>query len=303
MKLRDIIYLPKSIKYALCLIILLLTGAFVGIHLLGRMEGDASGQNDSIPQWRKNTSKHKQQFYYVEEQKSELFAFDPNTADSTQFLRLGLQPWQIRNIYKYRAKGGVYREKKDFARLYGLTVKKYRELEPYIHISADYRPAAELFANEKKEYERDTMKWTKIERDTLKYPIKLKEGETIALNGVDTTTLKKVPGIGSYYARAIVRYGERLGGYYSKEQLLEIEGFPRKSLAFFTVDPSHIRKLNVNKMTVTQLKRHPYINFYKARAITDYRRMKGEIKSLHDLSDLKEFPPEAIQRLEPYVEY
>ena len=30
--------------------------------------------------------------------KVERFPFDPNTADSTQLLRLGLQPWQVRNI-------------------------------------------------------------------------------------------------------------------------------------------------------------------------------------------------------------
>ena len=78
------------------------------------------------------------QYYATESQKVERFPFDPNTADSTQLLRLGLQPWQVRNIYKYRAKGGIYRQKEDFARLYGLTVKQYRELEPYIRISNDY---------------------------------------------------------------------------------------------------------------------------------------------------------------------
>ena len=81
----------------------------------------------------------------------ELFAFDPNTADSLALLRLGLSKWQIRNIYKYRAAGGVYRSKEDFARLYGLTVRKYRELEPYITIGADFQPAATLFPDRKAE--------------------------------------------------------------------------------------------------------------------------------------------------------
>ena len=65
----------------------------------------------------------------------ELFPFDPNTADSTTLLRLGLQPWQVRSIYKYRSRGGRFRVKEDFARLYGLTLEKYRQLEPYITIS------------------------------------------------------------------------------------------------------------------------------------------------------------------------
>ena len=78
----------------------------------------------------------------------ERFPFDPNTADSAQLRRLGLQTWQIRNIYKFRAAGGIYRKPLDFAKLYGLTVKEYRELEPYIRISSDYLPAATLVKEE-----------------------------------------------------------------------------------------------------------------------------------------------------------
>ena len=37
-------------------------------------------------------------YYNVGDVKVERFPFDPNTADSTQLLRLGLQPWQVRNI-------------------------------------------------------------------------------------------------------------------------------------------------------------------------------------------------------------
>ncbi len=44
-------------------------------------------------------------------------------------------------------------------------------------------------------------------------------------------------------------------------------------------------------------------NFLQARAIADYRRLHGPLKSLDDLRLLREFPPEAIERLRPYVEY
>ena len=73
-----------------------------------------------------------------------LVVFDPNTADSTTLLSLGLQRWQVRNIYRYRRAGGIYRRKEDFARLYGLTAGQYRQLEPYIRIGADYQPAVTL---------------------------------------------------------------------------------------------------------------------------------------------------------------
>ena len=118
---------------------------------------------DSIfSQKKASHTKRPVQYYATESRNTERFLFDPNTADSTQLLRLGLQPWQVRNIYKYRAHGGIYRQKEDFARLYGLTVKQYRELQPYIRISKDYLPASTLVGER-----------PKMERDTLRYPVKI----------------------------------------------------------------------------------------------------------------------------------
>ena len=232
------------------------------------------------------------QYYAVEQVKAELFYFDPNTADSTQLLRLGLQPWQVRNIYKYRAKGGIYRKPSDFARLYGLTVKQYRALEPYIKISADYLPASTLISEE------DT-----FARDTLRYPVKITKNEKIILNLADTNQLKRVPGIGSWYARAIVRYGERLGGYVNVGQLAEIENFPNEAMEYFVVENPEIIRINLNKLSINELRRHPYISYYQAKTIVDYRRLNGPLRSLDDLKLSKYFTVEAISRLLPYVEY
>lgn len=247
----------------------------------------------------------------VQSAKAERFAFDPNTADSTQLRRLGLPPFLVRNIYRYRAHGGVFSQPSDFARLYGLTQKQYRELLPYIRISADYRPAAELYPrNASRNYstrsergfaEQNGAGTLNSNPSTLHY--KLSPGEYVVLNEADTTMLKRVPGIGSYYARRITRYGERLGGFVSPEQLLEIEGFPEDALPYFQVDATAVRKLNLNTLSLSKLRQHPYVDFYMARAINDYRRLKGPLKSLDDLRLLPEFPPEVLERLRPYVTF
>ena len=256
-------------------------------------------------------------------QPKEEFYFDPNTADSSQLLRLGLQPWQVRNIYRYRAKGGIYRRKEDFARLYGLTVKDYRRLEPYIRISADYQPAASLFKNERR-YERNERVGNKVmllgnkvplsqnkeplleNKEPLSrkaYPVKIKAGEHVVLNMADTALLRRVPGIGVYYAKEIARYGKRLGGYVSVDQLDEIDQFPQSSKQYFVIEQAAPQKLNVNKLSLQELRKHPYINYYMAKTIVDYRRLHGRISSLSQLSLSPDFTPEVIRRLEPYVEY
>lgn len=235
-----------------------------------------------------------QYIYNVETVRRKLSAFDPNTADSTLLLSLGLQPWQVRSIYRYRAKGGIYRQPSDFARLYGLTVKQYKELLPYIHISDEYKPAAEVYGR------------TDAVRsgcDTLRYPVKLQPGQYVTLDDADTASLRKVPGIGRYYASRIVRYRNDLGGYVSVAQLSEIEGIPEAALSYFRVTGGAVRKLNLNRLTLNELKHHPYINFYQARRIIDYRRLKGPLHGIDDLRLLKDFSQRDIERLRPYVEF
>lgn len=233
--------------------------------------------------------------YAIGERRVRLTEFDPNTADSTLLLQIGLQPWQVRCIYRYRAHGGVYRRPSDFARLYGLTAGQYRALEPYIRIAPDYRPAAEVYARSEAA--------EPSARDTLRYPVKLKPTERVALNTADTALLKRVPGIGSYYARRIVNYRRQLGGYVSVSQLAEIEGMPAEAMAYFTVDASHIQRLRINELTLAQLRRHPYIDYLQARDICDYRRLKGPISSLAQLRLLHVFPEAALDRLRPYIEF
>lgn len=299
MDLREFFYFHKSDRILL-LVILAFCICFAAIvWIVGNGEQQTEFASEDSLLFQKSPIPSKRQWHHSYRPYQQgtaairLTTFDPNTADSTQLLQLGLSPWQVRNIYKYRAKGGVYRKPEDFARLYGLTQKKYRELLPYIRISSDYQPASKLVGEREKPQP--------YERDTLKYPIKLQANEHIVLNTADTTTLKKVPGIGSAWAKRIVSYGQRLGGYVSVKQLLDMEDFPKESIDYFVVSNPHPHQINLNRLSLNDLRRHPYINFFQARAITDYRRLKGNLSSLDQLRLLKDFPPEAIERLKPYV--
>ena len=288
-------YLQKSdrkvIVVLLCVIVAALT---VLIFTEGRQEESTLKQvsADKDNKYRKNS--HRTASTRDKQPKAERFYFDPNTADSSRLLRLGLQPWQVSNIMKYRRAGGVFHKPRDFARLYGLTLKQYQQLEPYIRIKEEPMAADYYFNND-----------SFIEkRDTSKYPIKITSKEHIILNHADTTQLRKVPGIGPYFARKIVEYRQRLGGYYDVAQLLEIEDFPKSALTYFVIpNDTALRKMNLNKLSLNELKRHPYINFYQARKIVEFRRVRGHLENLQQLSLDKDFPPEAIQRLVPYVEY
>lgn len=275
----------------------------IGVAVAINLDSGDGGWSDGVKEKRDAATgdiqrarggRHTATPYATAGRKTELFAFDPNTADSTQLLRLGLAPWQVRNIYKYRAAGGKFSRPRDFARIYGLTAGQYKTLEPYIRISSDYRPAAEVYADAPQKA---------FSRDTVSYPRKLKKGEHVSLNTADTATLKRVPGIGSGFARAIVNYRKRLGGYYDARQLLEIEHFPADALPYFTIEPDRCNRLNVNKTDLSTLNRHPYISFYQAKAIMEYRRLHGPLHSLDELKNNKDFTPTDIERLSHYIEF
>lgn len=281
----------KVIVILLCVIVAALT---VLIFTEGRQEESTLKQVSTDKENKYKKKSHRTASTGSKQPKAERFYFDPNTADSSRLLRLGLQSWQVSNIMKYRRAGGVFRKPRDFARLYGLTLKQYQQLEPYIRIKEEPMAADYYFNNDN----------TIEERDTSKYPIKITSKEHIILNHADTTQLRKVPGIGPYFARKIVEYRQRLGGYYDVAQLLEIEDFPKSAITYFVIpNDTALRKMNLNKLSLKELKRHPYINFYQARKIVEFRRVRGHIESLQQLGLDKDFSPEAIKRLEPYVEY
>ncbi len=81
----------------------------------------------------------KARYYAVPKTAVESFAFDPNEADSTQLLRLGLTPAQVRSIYRHRAKGYVYSTPEDFARTPFMTKGQWNHLKPLIKIGDQYR--------------------------------------------------------------------------------------------------------------------------------------------------------------------
>lgn len=232
----------------------------------------------------------------------ELFYFDPNTADSTQLLRLGLQPWQVRSIYKYRSKGGRYRQPSDFAQLYGLTLKQYRRLEPYIRIEKEVM-ARDVIARSPGRTE--TYGTSAGSTDKPRYPQgeqKLSLGQKVDINTADTTLLKRIPGIGSYFARRIVELRNRRQAFVDPEELLTIRNFPESALTYMTAS-ANFPAIHINRMTQKELQAHPLLNYVQARDIVALRRTAGTISSLSDLSALSSFTPSLVKRIAPFVAF
>ena len=217
------------------------------------------------------------------ENKLSPFTFNPNQLPSEQWSRMGLKDWQIKMIKNYEAKGGKFYKKEDFKRMFCITPSEYAILEPYISIPE----LKNEFADRKPEVK------------------EAKKKVMIDLNTADSVTLLALYGIGPSYARRIVKYRDLLGGYYSKMQLLEVYGFDQERLdmidANCEVGNGVIRKINVNTVKTEELKKHPYFNYYTAKAIVDQRIILKRYTSLDQIRVIPLIREELFAKIKNYL--
>lgn len=299
---KDFFYFTKTERQGIIVLVVLILGVF-SIPLLFPLfehpkEVDATEQEKFEKEYNefiaslKKTEPHRKSadnsFQPFPEKEIKLTVFDPNTADSMTFLSLGLPPWMVKNILHYRRKQGRFRHPEDFRKIYGLKEEQYQTLLPYIQVTENFQS-------------KDTVQLLtaqSVQRDTI---FKYQPGTVINLNLADTTELKKIPGIGSGIARKIVNYRKHLGAFCRIEQLQEIQLKVEKLRPWFSIDAGQIHRINLNKASLERMMYHPYINFYQAKVIVEYRKKKGNINSLKQLSLYEEFTPADFERLEPYV--
>lgn len=132
-------------------------------------------------------------------------------------------------------------------------------------------------------------------------------GTLVELNTADTTILKKVPGIGSTFARRIIKYRELLGGFYDVSQLAEVYGIDEERyqalVPWFIADTLHIRRLEVNALSAATLRKHPYLDYRQAKAIEQLRKQKSRLSGWENLQLIEEFTDTDKKRLTPYLSF
>lgn len=233
-----------------------------------------------------------EQFLSAEELVPEvsLFSFDPNATDSASWVSLGFSGRQIQTINNYLAKGGQFRHKEDFKKIYAVTEQDYLRVADYIQIAPRSRPTASAPIATRPE---------KYVPSSQPPPI------MIELNTADSLDLLDLRGIGSVFSSRIVRFRERLGGFYHMEQLLEVYGMDSARmegiLPFIHVDKNLVKKININTIDESALRRHPYVDTKMAVLIIRYRDQHGPFHVFDDLLRIIGIAPEKWDPLVPYL--
>lgn len=221
---------------------------------------------------------------------AEVFDFDPNSASESDLKRLGLPDRLVSNLLKYREKGGRFRVREDFRKLYGLSEKDYIRLEPYLFLPAAQnslaiRPVTYAAAGTS---------------HSATPPLR------IDINAAGVDDWRRLPGVGEARARSIVGFRTALGGFVAPEQVAETRSLPDSIFqtirAYLVLDTPVFQQINLNTATIEDLDAHPYISAKQARLIVDFRTQHGLYAAVDDLKKIVVFRDGSwLKKVEPYL--
>ena len=221
-----------------------------------------------------------------------LFYFDPNKATINDWKRLGIKDKTIYTIQNYLSKGGKFYKSGDIRKIWGLPSGDADRLIPYIIINNE--PAQdEPGTTDKSEYR------SSPETDSEK-PRKI-----IDINTADTSELISLPGIGSKLSARIIAFRDKLGGFYSIDQVGETYLLPdatfQKIRPLLSLGNSSVKQININTTTLDELTSHPYLHYSLANAIIQYRQQHGNFNSVDDIKKIMSFTDDVYKKVAPYL--
>lgn len=216
-----------------------------------------------------------------------LFYFDPNTASPEEWARLGIERKAIQTIQHYISKGGRFYKATDIGRIYGIKKTDYDRLLPYVRITGGLKEKPKegvvlsSFASQKA------------------------APEKVEINSADTAVFIALPGIGSKLAGRIVKFREKLGGFYNIAQIAEVYGLAdsvfTKINPKLQCNPALVKQININTVSLEALKAHPYIKYQLANAVIQYRNQHGNFRSPEDLKRVVLVTDEIFNKIAPYL--
>ena len=199
-------------------------------------------------------------------------------------LQNGIPPKVVATIIKYRNNGGYFRTKDDVKKIYTLEDSIYLKIEPYIKIEDQSKREIGKATIQVKEFSEE-----KIEID---------------INRAPSEEWEQLRGIGPSFSKRIIKFRDKLGGFYDVNQVRETYGLPDST--FQNIKPqlrasNVFRKINLNQAEVEDLKSHPYISWNQAKIIVSYRNMHGDFQKIDELLKIGPLTREWLEKVKPYL--
>lgn len=267
------------------------------------------------------------------------FPFDPNTLSADSLFLLPIDKKVVNNLIKYREKGGRFHSAKDLMKIYGMstyeksianfalfdgnnqkehTQKSSGDLEEKqkenLNTVFEELPnnAPKITASGKKDsfsVQPRMHSESKPVQKTFEMQSKISDSKMalVDINSADQYQMMMINGVGAFYAKLLVEYRDRIGGFYSKEQLLQIKGIQAdRAYDWFDqiqIDESKIRKRKINEASFKQLAALPNIGYKKAEILKLYLENNGPMNDINQLLKVGVFNGQDIAVLAHYLSF
>ncbi len=211
--------------------------------------------------------------------------YNPNFISDYKGYMLGMSLTEIDRLHEHRAQDRWVNSAEEFQKVTGVSDSLLKILEPSFN-----------FPN----FRGRTSEENKVSNKAFSAP--LSRGD---LNTATAEDLQQVNGIGEKLSARIVNYRNSLGGFRAGIQLKDVYGLSpevvERVLQRFEVPKMAVEKWNLNEVSLIQLTELPFFNYEQARAVVKYREEVGEIKSMEELQQIKNFPFEKLDRIALYL--
>ena len=293
-KIKDFFYFNRSeqsgILFLIALILILLSTIILIPHFTQKQPQDFTEiekEIQSLIQAKQPNSPHKEPEILEKSENFQKFYFNPNHASKDELKNLGIPEKLIKTVINYREKGGKFKTKNDLKKIYGFPDSLFRELEPYLMT------------------EKEMVTQKKEASDSLYTHQKIFQAELTEINTADSIDLIQIKGIGSYTAGKILYYRKKWNGFYSLEQLYEIQGLKKENVDTFidklTLNTSSIKKIDINTVSHDELKNLYGINWNTVNAILAYRKQHGKYKTTNEIMNTGIIDSITYKKLENYI--
>lgn len=310
-KLREYFTFTRSERNGILFLLVLIVFLIVLPNILGlffeKQSVDYSQYESQIDKFISSSQNHDTNFAsnntIIDTIKKEYFYFNPNTVSEIELYKLGISQKLAKTWINFRNKGGKFFDNEDVKKIYGLSDSVFEQIEPYISLPSNkYSNKRKANSEWKNEFKNKSQKVNYQQNNFPK-----KTTTAIEINNADSTTLCTLPGIGPGYARLIIKYRNKLGGFVKKEQLLEVYGFTQESYVkiekLILIDLSIVNKINLNTADFKQLIKHPYFSKDMIVRVLEYRKIQGIINNVDEIVKNKMITQDEADKISPYSEF
>ena len=202
--------------------------------------------------------------------------FNPNVVNKELLTNAGISEYVASNWVKYSASGAKFYNEDDLRKIYGMKEEMLNQISPLL-----------LFPEKAPKYKKAVLPY-------------------IDINTATSEEFAQTPGIGKILSERIVKFRDKLGGFYTVDQLNEVYGIQdsiiEKYNANFNID-SQFKKININVSTEKELSAHPYISYQTAKIIVNYRKQHGAFTTAQELLNIKVIEEDWLKKISNYLEY